>query len=127
MHGTRKDNAMTTVQTAVRDAIVKGAVKAADEFSTNTTKSDVGVITSKVMSEVAPIVANATNSEPWYRSRVTLGALLAAIAGVLGIFGFSLAPEDQSKILDLIVAIGPVVGGALALYGRWVAKKPLGQ
>lgn len=118
---------MTNVQTAVRDAIVKGAVKAADEFSTNTTKSDVGVITSKVLSEVGPIVANATNSEPWYRSRVTLGALLAAVAGVLGIFGFSLAPEDQSKILDLIVAIGPVVGGALALYGRWVAKKPLGQ
>lgn len=118
---------MTTVQNAVREAIVKGAVKAADEFSTNTTKSDVGVITSKVLGEVEPIVAHATNNEPWWQSRVTLGALLAAIAGVLGIFGFSLAPEDQSKILDLIVAIGPVVGGAIALYGRWFAKKPLGS
>jgi hypothetical protein len=118
---------MTTIQSAVRDAIVKGAVKAANEFSTNTTTSDVGVITSKVLNEVAPIVANATNSEPWYKSRVTLGALMAAIAGVMGIFGFTLEPEDQSRILDLVVAIGPVVGGAIALYGRWVAKKPIGE
>lgn len=118
---------MTAVQSAVRDAIVKGAVKAANDFGTNTTNSDVGVITSKVMSEVAPIVAHATNNEPWWQSRVTLGALMAAVAGVLGIFGYAFPEETQGKVMDLVIALGPIIGAGLALYGRWAAKKPLGS
>lgn len=118
---------MSKIETAVRAAIVKGTVEAVANPQTAAEQKDVTIIASKVLNEVAPLVAHATNSEPWWKSRVTLGALLAAIAGVLGIFGVSFGVEDQSKVLDLIIALVPVIGAALTLYGRWVAKKPLGS
>ncbi|GEC33570.1 hypothetical protein N181_25220 [Sinorhizobium fredii USDA 205] len=86
----------------------------------------VSPIVEAVTSKILPEIINATNNEPWYRSRVTLGALLAAISGILGAFGYALPAELQGNVIDLIIALGPVVGGALALYGRWAAKKPIG-
>lgn len=115
------------IKETVRDAIMKGAFEAAKSPMTATQGSDVQVITSKVLTEVAPIVAHATNNEPWYASRVTWGALLAAVSGVLGILGYSFPAEMQGKIIDLIIALLPIIGGLTALYGRWVAKKPIGQ
>lgn len=115
------------IKETVRDAIVKGAFEAAKSPDTATQGSDVNVITSKVLTEVAPIVAHATNNEPWYQSRVTLGAILAALAGILSIFGYAFPAEMQGKVIDLVLASAPLIGGALALYGRWVAKKPIGQ
>lgn len=76
---------------------------------------------------VAPIIAHATNSEPWYQSRVTWGAILAALAGVLGLFGVVFDIDAQGRVLDLVIALGPVIGAGIALYGRWAAKKPIGN
>lgn len=118
---------MKTVKEAVREAVHKGAVQAVLSPRTSAHRSDEGEIAAKVFDEVAPIIAHATNSEPWYASRVTWGALLAAVAGVLGILGYSFPAEMQGKIIDLIIALLPIVGGLTALYGRWVAKKPIGS
>jgi hypothetical protein len=118
---------MPTVESAVRNAIVKGVTRAAIDPLLSTEQSDVGAVTSKVLTEVAPIVAHATNSEPWYQSRVTLGALLAAIAGILGLFGYAFPEEVQGKVIDLVLASTPLIGAALTLYGRWFAKRPLGN
>lgn len=74
-----------------------------------------------------PAIRHAANAEPWYRSRVTLGAILSALAPVLGFFGVALGPEHQEAIVALIVAIGGIVGPALTLWGRWAAKTPLGE
>ncbi|MEY9782259.1 hypothetical protein [Sinorhizobium fredii] len=84
-------------------------------------------IINAVVTRIAPEIINATNSEPWYRSRVTLGAILAAAAGVLGLFGVAFPADVQGKVIELVIALGPVVGGALALYGRWSARKPIGE
>ncbi len=74
-----------------------------------------------------PLVQHAANGEPWYRSRVTLGAILCALAPLLGGFGVVLTPEYREASVALIVALGGVVGPALTLYGRWAAKTPLGS
>lgn len=74
-----------------------------------------------------PTVRHAANAEPWYRSRVTLGAILSASAPLLGLFGLELTPDNKEAILALAVAAGGVVGPALTLYGRWRATKPLGS
>ncbi|CCE94658.1 hypothetical transmembrane protein [Sinorhizobium fredii HH103] len=84
-------------------------------------------IINAVVTRIAPEIINATNSEPWYRSRVTLGAILAAAAGVLGMFGYAFPADVQGKVIELIIALGPVIGGAIALYGRWAARKPIGE
>jgi hypothetical protein len=84
-------------------------------------------IINAVTNRIAPEIIAATNNEPWYRSRVTLGAILAAAAGVLGLFGYAFPADVQGKVIELIIALGPVIGGAIALYGRWAARKPIGE
>ena len=74
----------------------------------------------------APVLVNATNSEPWYQSRVTWGALVSIGTGLATLFGFVIAPEDAEVILAVGAAGGTVVGGLVTLWGRWKAKKPIG-
>ena len=45
--------------------------------------ADASVIAKEVAKETAAVVINQTNNEPWYQRRVTLGAILAALAGLL--------------------------------------------
>lgn len=75
----------------------------------------------------APIIAHATNNEPWYQSRVTIGALVSIATGVLALFGIVISPEDAATYTAMILAAGPVLGGLFTLYGRWKAKKPIGS
>lgn len=70
-----------------------------------------------------PEIQHATNTEPWYQSRVTLGAIITAISVATGA---SLSEADVNAYAQLAVFIvGPLVGTAVSLYGRWVATKPL--
>ncbi|PZO78421.1 MAG: hypothetical protein DI629_12020 [Mesorhizobium amorphae] len=94
---------------------------------------DASDIKAEVTREVAAVVVNQTNQEPWYQSRVTWGAIFAVGGGIAGIAGYSLTPEDQltlvNQTVEVVKATGAIVaavGGALAWYGRWRAKKPLG-
>lgn len=80
-----------------------------------------------VVREIAPMVQHATNTEPWYQSRVTWGALVSIGAGVLALFGIVLTPEDTALIIGLATSIGTAAGGILTLWGRWKARKPLGS
>lgn len=73
-----------------------------------------------------PALEHAANAEPWYRSRVTVGAILSAAAPVLGLLGLQVSPESRDLLVGVIVALGSIVGPALTLYGRWVASRPLG-
>lgn len=87
----------------------------------------VGPIVEAVSREVAPLVANATNSEPWYQSRVTIGALVSIIIPLLGFLGISSDVIDPDQLTALIMAGGALFGGLFSLYGRWKAKRPIGQ
>ncbi|APG91167.1 hypothetical protein [Sinorhizobium americanum] len=87
----------------------------------------VSPIAEAVTKKIAPEIIAATNNEPWWQSRVTLGAILAAAAGVLGLFGYAFPAEVQGKMIELIIALGPVIGAGIALYGRWAARKPIGE
>ncbi|MFD2142292.1 hypothetical protein [Ancylobacter oerskovii] len=126
---------MSTTTKATANAVLATltpAIAAATHRAVAQTASGLGgteasVIAKEVAKETAAVVVNQTNNEPWYQSRVTLGAILAALAGILGLFGWAFPAEMQGKVIDLIVALGPVIGAALALYGRWAAKKPLGS
>lgn len=74
-----------------------------------------------------PALAHAVNGEPWYRSRVTWGALVAGLAPLIGlVVGHELGPDERRMLVDLATAAGTMAGAALALYGRWAAKVPLG-
>lgn len=63
--------------------------------------------------------------KPWYESKTIIGAVVAVGSGLAAAFGIVLAPEDQSAIVDVVVALGASVGGLLAIYGRVKAKTTL--
>lgn len=88
----------------------------------------------EVVRQVQPIIDHLTNQEPWYQSRVTWGAILAGVAGLANLAGYSFSIEDQQYWVDttmqavtLITGIASLLGGAYAWYGRWRAQKPIGQ
>lgn len=75
---------------------------------------------------LAPLLAHATNGEPWYRSRVTWGAIVAGLAPLAGLFGEALSAEHQEGVVQVLVAAGTLAGAGLALWGRWQARRPIG-
>lgn len=78
----------------------------------------------EIAAEVAPVVEHLTNNEPWYQSRVTLGALGTIVTSGLAIWGLvANGLTDPQLLAPPIIAIFTAL---LGLYGRWVATKPLG-
>lgn len=85
-------------------------------------------ITKAIIEEIAadPVVIHAANAEPWYASRVTWGAIIAALAPILGLgLGHAIPAEDQATLGEIAVAIGTLIGAGLTLYGRWRARAPI--
>lgn len=60
-------------------------------------------------------------------SKTVWGGIIALIAGVLGIFGYTLGAEDQATLVETITAIASAVGGLIAIIGRIVATKQIGK
>lgn len=92
-------------------------------------KADLSAVPA-IVNALGPIIdqiVHSTNSEPFYQSRVFWGAILGLLATILGIFGVSFPSELQGTVLTIIMAALPLVGGILALYGRFKARKPLGS
>ncbi len=118
----------THIEKAVVTAVETGVKNAAKLPSTDTTITDAPQVASKVLTELGPVIVNATNAEPWYQSRVTWGVIIAAVATIVKPFIGEL-PLDEQQTADIVAALataGQAVGFALTLYGRWKAKKPIG-
>ena len=80
-----------------------------------------------VRREVAPQIEHLTNSEPWYRSRVTWGVIVSMGSSALGIAGLSVDSADSAMLVEMGMAAGAFIGGAITIYGRWRARKPIGR
>ena len=61
-------------------------------------------------------------AKPWYQSRTIVGALIAILDGVCRLFGLEI---DKATLTDLILAAAPIIGGALAWYGRAKVERPI--
>lgn len=118
-----------SVSANVREAIVDGVVAAANSSGNDLDHKDVTSVAAKVATQVVPVVLNATNNEPWYQSRVTWGVILAAFFTILKPFTGTLpiSEEQTADIVNALATAGQVVGFGLTLYGRWKAKRPIGQ
>lgn len=115
--------------TATADAIATllPTIKAAiDKPSTPVAENVANQVAVAVTNEVAPILVHATNTEPWYASRVTIGALLGGVGALYTlILDFYTPPPPTTEIL--LAQLTVIVGSVTTLYGRWRAIKPLGS
>lgn len=103
---------------AVVEAVVGDAIA--------TRRPDPAAVAREAAAAVEPVVAHATNAEPWYASRVTWGAIVSLLTPVLALAGWSLDEADRDAVVTTILAVGPAIGAVVTLYGRWAATRPIG-
>lgn len=61
-----------------------------------------------------------------WSSKAVWGGLIAVVASVLGIWGYSVTPADQASIVELLTSVAAAIGGGIAIWGRVVASKKIG-
>jgi hypothetical protein len=112
----------STVFSKVFDTITRQDVPVQNQYADK--------IAAEVTKQVAPVVVNATNSEPWFRSRIFIGVGVAAVSFVTSRFlGFAVDETDFTDLTHIILMLIEAWGLFYAWYGRKVGatKKPLGQ
>lgn len=62
-----------------------------------------------------------------FASRTVWGAIIAIIAGIVGIFGYSIGAEDQANLVEIGFSAASTVGGVIAIFGRVKASKKIGK
>ena len=67
------------------------------------------------------------SNKNWWASRTVWGGLIALIAGALGVFGYTLLPEDQAALIDGRSALAASLGGIIAIWGRVRASRQIGK
>lgn len=63
------------------------------------------------------------DQKPWWQSKTVWGGVVAVGAGVAGIWGYSVSPDDQAAIVDVVAAVTAAFGGGCAIVGRIMATK----
>lgn len=94
--------------------------------------ADAPVVAAEVVETVKPVIENAVNAEPWWRSRIYLGLIAAGVGAVAQHFGVQISGADLRLITDsvpelvqLFGSLLEIVGLLYAAYGRIVgASKP---
>jgi uncharacterized membrane protein YqjE len=66
-----------------------------------------------------------SGSKPVYTSKTVGGIILMVVPVLLSLFGVEFTGEDTQALQLLIDTVTPLVGAAVALYGRMVAKDNL--
>lgn len=51
-------------------------------------------------------------------SKGVWGGIIAVVAGIAGLLGYVVSPEDQASLEALVAGIVSAVGGIVAIYGR---------
>ena len=59
-------------------------------------------------------------------SKTIWAAIVTLGAAALAFFGYSVTPEDQAAVPELVAGIGGTVGALGAIYGRIKASKKIG-
>lgn len=105
--------------------VIASVARAAAERSPGLDMGDAAQITKDVSKEVAAVVVNQTNSEPWYQSTVTWTALASLIIAVYA-FVYAVNKDGLPTPEVFSVHVLAIIAPLGTLYGRWVQRKPIG-
>jgi len=56
-------------------------------------------------------------------SKTIWGGIVVILAAAIGLGHYTISPEDQARLTELLTNGAAVLGGILAIYGRIVASK----
>lgn len=119
------------LQTYILKKLVETALdRFIDNTPTQMQKQEVPVardaVVREVEREVDAIVKNATNNEPWYKSRVLLGSFFSLTASAASI-AVMLLDDVPNSFDDYYLQLSVIAGTAMAIYGRLATVKPIGE
>ena len=86
---------------------------------TDTQHTDARSLTEAVAAAVA---AESLSPKPWYLSRAVWGGIIAAGSALAGLVGLEV---DQGAALEIALQVSALIGGALAIWGRVRATRPI--
>lgn len=66
---------------------------------------------------------NELKKKEWYLSKTVWGGIVAAVVGVLSMFGVGDIAGEQDTITELIMQTITVISGIVAVYGRITASR----
>ncbi|OQP85128.1 hypothetical protein BTR14_17260 [Rhizobium rhizosphaerae] len=66
-----------------------------------------------------------TEEKNWYASRTVWGGIVAILASLAHLAGYTLEADDQLGLVDGLSTLAGAAGGILALYGRVRARHRL--
>lgn len=112
----------------ISDLIEVGLEHAVENKGNSLSRDDIPSVKTSLMNTISPVVVNATNQEPWYKSRVVIGTLISLLSVGARYAGIQFDYIDQETMTDLVLQLVPVLGGFYALYGRLkTGLKPIGE
>ncbi|KAA0971068.1 hypothetical protein FPY71_11525 [Aureimonas fodinaquatilis] len=117
---------MNRLKSGLISGILAGLNAAAASPSVAMDANAVPAVQAAVERAIEPIIANEANAEPWFRSRVTWGAIVSVAVPALSALGVATEWLQADELVALLTATGATAGGALTLYGRWRAKRTIG-
>lgn len=109
----------------VAAAVVQGVRNAARDPDNALTQADVPAVAAAVQDAIAssPVAQNATNQEPWWKSRIWVGLITAAFGVLLGRLNIQFTANEQALINQVTPYIPQVLGLAIATVGRAVGNR----
>lgn len=125
-----------TIADMIGETIFRKTLEAVQKPSVPVAPGDEQRVAYEVEKAIKPIVVNATNSEPWFRSRIYIGLITAGVGAIAQHFGVQISGADiqlvTNSVPEVVQAVGTVmeaIGLLVALYGRirGASLKPLGQ
>lgn len=63
--------------------------------------------------------------KPWYASRSIWGGIIAMLSMIIHQFGYTIAPDDQTTIVEMVSAVTGFIGAGMGIWGRIKASKAL--
>lgn len=124
----------TSAQANLNNKIAAAVISTVGDPSVPANPAAAAPIINAVTKKITPEIIAATNNEPWYQSRVMWGSIVAIAAPVVApllswVIGETvvITDEEQEAIASALTAFGAAVGGLLAIYGRFRARKPIGE
>lgn len=108
------------IKAAVNEGIKQVAEKKSNDLAAKDVPSASKTVADEVKTQLAPVIENQTNQEPWYKSRVTRGAAVVIVSTLAAIFKDY--TDDGTVAFNDIYTYGSTIFGALyVIYGRFTS------
>lgn len=109
------------IKAAVNEGIKQVAEKKSNDLAAKDIPAATKTVSDAVKEQIAPVIENQTNQEPWYKSRVTRGAVVVILSTIAAI-AKDYTDDGTVAFNDIYTYGATLFGAAYTIYGRFTAS-----